>query len=575
MNQASNSSSKCTNCNGTGWRSLDPEEECPACDGRGYHDEVATVVAPGRTWSPFQLAVFEEIRSGQKNIVVKAVPGSGKTTTIVEAMKHVPNGRSVLAVAFNKSIAEEMKTRVPSGVTVLTLHSHGFRACGNAFNRGKVRLQMNANKGRDLSRAVAFDMMAPWARKREAVLLEEFASNNYRAPGPADKAKIKDQVGKEVREWADSVAKCTSLSKGYLADTDEKIDNVIDLHQIVPPERAEDRPMFIEQVIMALKACKDDTTAVDFDDMIWFPIVHGLAVPQFDEVFVDETQDLTPAQIALVLKSAKPAKPSGGGFGGRITAVGDDHQAIYQFAGSGDDSIDQVIAALGAKVLPLSITYRCSKAVVEVARTISDEIIAAPNAVEGSVNAASPDRMISEVREGDFILSRTNAPLMGYCLDLLKAGVRANIQGRDVGTKLTAVITRAKTDDVEKMLEWLDAMTAREVARMERRERDTTQLTDTQACIHALAEGETTVGAIVMKIEKLFADGDSKARVTLSTTHKAKGLERKRVWLLRDTYMRTRPGDDDAEISVAEQNLFYVAVTRAQEDLFMVVQART
>ena len=77
--------------------------------------------------------------------------------------------------------------------------------------------------------------------------------------------------------------------------------------------------------------------------------------------------------------------------------------------------------------------------------------------------------------------------------------------------------------------------------------------------------------AVIAKIDRLFADGDGTARITLSTTHKAKGLERENVWLLRDTYMRRPSKEDEAgKDDGQERNLYYVAVTRAMVNLYMV-----
>jgi superfamily I DNA/RNA helicase len=69
-------------------------------------------------WSNKQQAVFADVASGEGHTMVDAVAGSGKTTTILEAMKSVPAGKSVLFVAFNKSIATELAKRAPEGVDV-------------------------------------------------------------------------------------------------------------------------------------------------------------------------------------------------------------------------------------------------------------------------------------------------------------------------------------------------------------------------------------------------------------------------------------------------------------------------
>ncbi|MCU0208914.1 ATP-binding domain-containing protein, partial [Mycobacterium tuberculosis] len=65
-------------------------------------------------------------------------------------------------------------------------------------------------------------------------------------------------------------------------------------------------------------------------------------------------------------------------------------------------------------------------------------------------------------------------------------------------------------------------------------------------------------------IEKLFNDVDDASKVIFSTTHKAKGLERDRVFVLINTY-RYGPG-----VTGEEANLWYVAVTRAKSELYLV-----
>ena len=76
--------------------------------------------------------------------------------------------------------------------------------------------------------------------------------------------------------------------------------------------------------------------------------------------------------------------------------------------------------------------------------------------------------------------------------------------------------------------------------------------------------------AVIQKIERLFADGNEKSRITLSTTHKAKGMERDRVWLLRGTYFLKTAKTEQQKLE--ETNLFYWsrAVTRARETLCLV-----
>ena len=89
------------------------------------------------TPSIYQEAVFNFIQNEAGSAVVQAVAGSGKTTTIVQALKLIPQNESILMLAFNKSIAEELSSRVPSHVVVSTFHSCAFRAYSSSAS-GKV-----------------------------------------------------------------------------------------------------------------------------------------------------------------------------------------------------------------------------------------------------------------------------------------------------------------------------------------------------------------------------------------------------------------------------------------------------
>jgi hypothetical protein len=77
--------------------------------------------------SKYQQAIYDEIATGNGNLLIEAKAGSGKTHTIVEATKLLAPSASALFVAFNKHIAEELQRRVPKNVTACTLNSFGFR----------------------------------------------------------------------------------------------------------------------------------------------------------------------------------------------------------------------------------------------------------------------------------------------------------------------------------------------------------------------------------------------------------------------------------------------------------------
>lgn len=478
-------------------------------------NKTATIVKQpraNRNWSSYQRDIFNEIANGTGNTQVDALAGTGKTSTIVEGFYYVPNFKKSLMCAFNKSIQTELETRAPASVEVKTLHSLGYAACRKAFPK----------------------IGAPDKNKLEAYVKAE---------------KGDDSDSYELRS---NLAKAISLAKGYLAQSAKEIDEVMDRHEV--DTCGDSRESFIASVIKIMEATKKDTNRVDFDDMIWLPNVLGLRMDKHDMVFIDEAQDLNLAQINLALNSVKD--------NGRIISVGDEHQAIYGFRGADSNAIQNIVDRLGSKRMPLSVTYRCAKSIVEMAQTIVPEIEAAPGAEEGLVEEIPASKMEKLARPGDFILSRVNAPLIKWCLALLKARVPANIQGRDMGRNLASLIKKSNASTVDGFLSWLNDYESMEVERLNNIKRDSSIISDKAECLRVLCDGTKSLNDVYQNIDYMFRDGDDKDRVILSSTHKAKGLERDRVFMLLDTYKPLK--------GVEESNLTYVAYTRAKKELYLV-----
>lgn len=471
-------------------------------------------------WSPYQQAIFAEVRDGKGHLVINALAGSGKTTTIVESLKYIPYGRSSLFCAFNKAIAEALKAKVRDegimGVEVSTLHSYGLRA----VTRAHGKLKIDARRADDFIVALVGDM------------------NNY--------------------DYRRDIARAVSWAKGSLLSTAEQIEELFDSETLQLDVPEEQRAEFVSVVLRVLERCKStEDGRLDFDDMIWLPVVLGLRTFQYDMVFVDERQDLNACQIDLVLKAVKPT--------GRVIAVGDKHQAIYAFRGAATDACERMQNALNAAELPLSVTYRCARSIVELARATVEELEAAPGAAEGYVSDgpdATPDAMMKGAKPGDFILSRTNAPLVSLCFKFVGEGKRAHIQGRDIGTGLAAFVKKTGARDVAEFRKCVEDWRDAECRRLIAKHKDTQATEDKAECLMTLSEVARSIPDILANIEHLFGDNNDGDRIVLSTTHKAKGLERDRVWLLADTY-RNRPAQE-------EDNLWYVAVTRAKNDLRLV-----
>lgn len=479
------------------------------------------------TPSKYQSAVFDFIELGHGSAIVQAVAGSGKTTTVVKALERIPASQRILFLAFNKSIAEELKARVPAHCEARTLNSLGFGAVMKAAN-GSGRPQIEGQKVRKLMRELLPPQMEPY-HGDIARLVSLCKANGIapKAPGVTPLVPFSEDVVLDIAEAAD-----LNLN----GEGEEVAAWVGKLLEVNNMQRA----------------------IIDFDDQLLFPVIFGLPLYRFDWVFVDEAQDLSLVQRSLVKKALKP--------GGRLVAVGDSHQAIYAFRGASCDSMARIKADFGCKELPLSISYRCAQAIVEEARRYVPHIEASPTAPEGYVghmNAFGPDIFAPE----DMVVCRNTAPLVEIAYKLLAARKPCRIMGKDIGEGLKSLIKRLRPKGIGQLLVKLADWETKQVERLTVQDKldQVERVQDKCNAIRFLASMCDTVPQISDEIDTLFNGSGT----TLSTVHKAKGLEADRVfildgWRMPSKYARTE------EAMQQEVNLIYVAITRAKRELFYI-----
>ena len=334
----------------------------------------------------------------------------------------------------------------------------------------------------------------------------------------------------------------------------------------------------IEWSIKLLKVSNTRTNSIDFDDMIYLPLLLNLKIPLYDNVLLDEAQDINATRRELAFRSVKPL--------GRIIAVGDPNQAIYGFTGADVESLPKITRRAGAEVLPLSICWRCDEAIISEAQRIVPEIMSRPNAAPGQVLTIEFEKhdFLGMPEPGDAILCRLNKPNVAVCLGLLRRGKRARIEGRDIGRRLLEHAQKANPLYAHKPLDEtlldLEAYGSNEVQKLVARNKPETvialledELDATQLLLERAIEDATKAGVppewqhFEGLIADLFADDVSKASIVLSSVHKAKGREWKRVFILgRGDYMPFHLAKAPWELE-QEQNLIYVAVTRAEQVL--------
>ena len=263
------------------------------------------------------------------------------------------------------------------------------------------------------------------------------------------------------------------------------------------------------------------------------------------------------------------------------------HNSIYGFRGAHARAMgflsEKMAEQAGMPVseLPLSICYRCSHAVLEMARTLVSTIEDRPGVDEGKVTAHNPEtygKTLGSLTSGDLVICRVNAPLVSGALACIARGVAAFVQGKDIGysvkvfirhafgiTKGSPTLMLTAPEFIAKVT--LYANEQADKARAAGYESKAIGFEDKRSTAEALIagfEGAFTIKDVENRIDDVFAD--DAAGVKFSTIHKAKGTEADRVVILGPE-MIPHPMAKSAAAREQEKHIHYVAITRAKKTL--------
>ena len=475
-------------------------------------------------WSTFQSDIFNFVSNGDGNAIVEAVAGSGKTTTIVEAMSRIPPTHNSIFLAFNKAIATELKSR---GVNGRTFHSLGCSATMKALGSNQI--------AGDKTRKLAYEHF----EEEDAFLYSVFLS---RLVGLGKQIGIGALVEDDPLAWWD----------------------IIEHHDLELDKDGADMHRAVE-LASQLLTLSNESNVIDFDDMLYLPVLMDLALPKFAFIFVDEGQDTNAIQRELLRKIM--------GRNSRLVVVGDPAQAIYGFRGADSNSLNCIAKEFNCVRFPLSVSYRCGTKIVNHARKWVDHIQPADAAPEGAVINLNYDWDVDTFAKDDLIVCRTTKPLISLAFRMLRQRIPATVMGREIGQGLVKLIKKFNAKDLAELSEkcqvWADKEIAKSVANMN--EGKAAAISDKNASIQILIDDVEMEGgnvqSLINVIEDLFTP--SRDSVTLATIHKAKGLEAETVYWLNSSQCPSRWARKGWQ-KQQEFNLCYVATTRARTGLFLI-----
>lgn len=511
-----------------------------------------------------QTTIIDEIRSGTRHVLVEALAGTGKTSTILKSLEGSTVKRALLC-AFGHKNAEDLRAKMPKAPPkhtwkASTLHGQGFgilRSYGWKPDLDDKKEGIHNDESENLVNDAA-DVIAKVVSAEELHGYELWFSHLPTAVVGNVKYMISNEVRRAARDllhyWKD---RCLGQDD---VDSDE-LEAFDDLGS------EEDANLAYTIAHFAyLAGARIDRPKIEQRDMIWLPLVLDL-MPKwsYDLVIVDEGQDLSRPQFELAKRLMSP--------GAKLVVVGDLRQSIYGWRGAVGDEVWEAMGAMKAITLPLTVSFRCARAVVEVANSLVSDLQACDDAPAGAVHTCTLARMIEGLPTttiDSFILSRNNAVLFNIALQLWSRNATFSFsKGKELAVGLHALVNQLNTNDAESFRKSLDEWYERTLAKAEEKSAISkiARIKQRRATLLALLTCTEPKGLHAL-LQRLTTERDN-AVVKLATVHGAKGLEADRVYLMRETFARYQERPPDP-IPPEELNLEYVAITRARRELVWV-----
>lgn len=454
-------------------------------------------------------------------VKVEACAGAGKTSTLVLCAKAVK--APSLYLAFNKVTANEGAAKFPDYVTCKTTHSVAYAACA-----GKIRHKLERPRGKYVNVAGTGSEIAKYLKISAIQATKDFTiPSNYiglmakmtvaRFEQSADAELTEEHVA--VGDLYEKIKLCGAMSffKKYVTEMAQKL----------WAERVD-----ANSVVLATH----DTYLKLFQ--LSKPVFAG-----YEVLYVDEFQDTTPCVLDIVMNQKPHMK---------IVMVGDARQAIYGWRGAVN-----AMLMVDAPTNPLTKSFRYGQAVADVATAVLEgAMVIGGNENLKTVAGMAGFGLIDESQPFTRLF-RTNGALLTEAVDAVRAGKKVAIE-----------------IDVKDFVKFLESAEALYCGDLKNVKHD-------KMLAYALwedAKEESKHDPELKRVVKLIEDGKGREyilllsnftnapepQVTFTTAHKSKGREWHQVRIEDDF---KSPFDEDGDwigLTTEEQNLLYVACTRAQ-----------
>ena len=521
---------------------------------------------------------------------------SGKTTLLKELTDL--STKSDIYVAFNNTIAKEMSEKVTNPkVKVKTLHALAY-----SIMISNVEQEQGISKGigktRNNDKLIKLDNLKPYK------IVEDIMYTSGRRYDFTEKIFYLENYV--------TLYNLARLTRTDMSDPDAVKKLCDEYNLFIDYENEFERPSefkmssMLEAIDEASFNEFDTNHTIDFTDMLYITYTKinnkEWEIPYYNfysNILVDEAQDLSNLQLAF-LKFIKRK-------GGRYIFVLDENQAIYSFAGGNSQSFKAIPKLFTPiKEFDLPICYRCPKSHLNrVNKQFGIPIQARLNAPEGKIFTIEKHEIVNIAKIGDMVIARKNKWLTDVILALAKNGTPIYMQDKEMVETIKRTIIKQKSNNLQSLRDKLENVVKKynqkvqdiilnadieshggnEAPNTESDVEKRVQITSTNAKIDNIEfiidilndymkkHTNDTPDDFLRYLDKLLNTTDPHNCVRLTSVHKAKGLEANNVLVLNEAKVCVDPRNS-WEQNEQEKNLSYISITRAKNNLYLVIEPK-
>lgn len=457
-----------------------------------------------------QIAIYDRGRQTQANIMISALAGCGKTSTL-EQLDKIVKQKPCLYLVFNKRNAEEATERMQSTTTVRTFNGLGHRIWASAIGR---QPNLNPKKTYEIFKEITDEVKGPAARTLWGIY---------------DQVKHGVEIAKAIGYVPEGGVPANAKRLATRTQFQSRLDET-------PDELCDD---VIDAVLRrSIKLSYEGV--IDFNDQVYMSALFGGTYPKFPLTLVDEYQDLNPVNHEMIRKLVGNR---------RLIGVGDPHQNIYGFRGAKSNGMAEATTTFSMAEMNLSISFRCPEKIVRNSHWLVPHFrwFKKGGHVESLRNL---DAMC--IDDSAVIICRLNAPLFALAFKLISIGRGVTVMGSDIGPRIIAQMKKfgdgglSQSQVLGKIGEWLEIKLAKESKTAQ----------DSAECMRVFARHGSTLNQAISYAEHLFAQRGS---IHLMSGHKSKGAEFSTVYHLDPQLIGSHQQD---------RHIRYVIGTRSSDRYF-------